>query len=184
MRQPVPGKNPVDGAQRRQGRDVQVLHLPEDGLSAAEDSFVVETETDELHDLFDFLQRSVGAVLRTPGRVLAPRFFVVIVLPAFYPFVKPGFRSSERSADGFGLLAIEKALHGQNSLLFFLTFHGFHLDNIRIPVKMQQNRNYRKKNFCKRCPGTKISLRCLGTQQLGNRYNGLVKNGELWMDMT
>jgi len=58
-------------------------------------------------------------------------------LPAFYPLVKPGFRSSERSADGFGLFAIAKALHGQNSPLFFLAFHGFHLDNIRIPVKMQ-----------------------------------------------
>ena len=33
-------------------------------------------------------------------------------------------------------------------------------------MKMKRNQNYCKKNFCKRCPGTKISLRCLGTQHV------------------
>ncbi|MPM98683.1 hypothetical protein SDC9_145871 [bioreactor metagenome] len=66
MRQFVPRENPVDGAERRQRRNAHVLQLPEDGLSAAEDLFVVEAETDKLHDLLDFIRRSVGAVFRTP----------------------------------------------------------------------------------------------------------------------
>lgn len=129
------------------GETAHILQLPEDGLSAAEDPFVAEAETDKLHDLLDSIRRSVGAVFRTPGGILAPGFFGIRVLLAFEPLVKPGFRPAERNADGFRLFAIEKPLHGQNSLLFVLTFHGFHLDNIKMPVKMKQNRNYGKKTL-------------------------------------
>jgi len=41
-------------------------------------------------------------------------------------------------------------------------------------MKMKRNQNYCKKNFCKRCPGTKISLRCLGTQQLLCWFPGIL----------
>ena len=70
MGQFVPRENPLDGAERPQGRNAHVLQLPEDSLSTAEDFFVVEVETDKLHDLLDFIRRSVGAVFRTPGGAL------------------------------------------------------------------------------------------------------------------
>jgi len=83
-----PPENPTNGAQREQRAHPQVVQLPRDGLIAAEEPFVVQTEPHQLDELFDRYRGAVRAGPGTPGGLLTPGGIGSCV-PG-HPFVQPG----------------------------------------------------------------------------------------------
>ena len=70
--------------------DFHVVHLPLDGLIAAEESLVVQVQPNHLHDLLDLRRRAAGAGKRSPRLIFKPSR-IIRGMPR-YPFVQPPSR--------------------------------------------------------------------------------------------
>jgi hypothetical protein len=64
-----------------------------DGLIAAEESLVVQVQSNHLHDLFDLRKGTVGTEKRSPRPIFKPRW-IIRGMPC-YPFVQPPDRFAQ-----------------------------------------------------------------------------------------
>jgi hypothetical protein len=92
MRQFLPTQNPVDGSQRRQRVNSQLLQLPLNGLGTTEQSLVIQVQPHQLYRFDSFVRNLTRVAARTLRSILCPLRALLSFLMPLNPLVDPTWR--------------------------------------------------------------------------------------------
>jgi hypothetical protein len=87
IRQVKPTENAIDGSQRGQWLDTQILQFPKDCLGATKQTLIVKTQTNPFNRLLYVIEKTCRTSLWTPRLFLKPICFACTI--ASKPFEKP-----------------------------------------------------------------------------------------------
>jgi restriction endonuclease S subunit len=100
VRQLFSTKDPIYGSQRWHRLDALLPKLPLNCLRTAEQSVVIEIETNNLNRFNDVLSQLTWAALRARRSTLVPVRCVIGAVMPLHPFINPFSRVTHRSSDG------------------------------------------------------------------------------------